>query len=110
MRARVAERAASYRTRRMPGNITEPSVAFEGATDATIIEVSSPDSVGLLYRLTSTLAEMHLDIRRATVATIGPDVVDTFYVVDTDGGALTDQRYMTEIRTALAHAALAPTH
>lgn len=110
LRARVAERAASYRTRRMPGNITEPSVAFEGATDATIIEVSSPDSVGLLYRLTSTLAEMHLDIRRATVATIGPDVVDTFYVVDTDGGALTDQRYMTEIRTALAHAALAPTH
>lgn len=108
LRARVAARATSYRNRRLPGAVTEPTVTFEAASDATIIEVAAPDSVGLLYRLTSTLSEMRLDIRRAAVATIGPDAVDTFYVVTSEGAPVTDPDYQKEIRVALAFAASNP--
>jgi [protein-PII] uridylyltransferase len=105
LRARVASRGQAYRTRKLPGAVSEPKVTFEPASDATIIEVAAPDSVGLLFRLTSTLAELRLDIRRAAVATIGPDAVDTFYVVDSDGSAVTDAGYQREIRLALTFAA-----
>ena len=40
---------------------------------------------GLLYRVTSALAEMDLDIRSAKIQTLGDHVVDAFYVRDLDG-------------------------
>lgn len=105
LRARVAQRAKDYRRNKHGFGTIEPWVGFETATDATVVEVATPDSVGLLYRLTSTLTEMKLDIRRAVVATMGPDVVDTFYVVTRDGGRLTDAEQQQEVRQALLHAA-----
>ena len=59
---------------RRPPSALSPSVVFvDGASsNATVIEVRAPDSIGLLHRLTTALAEMGLDIRHATVQTIGP--------------------------------------
>jgi [protein-PII] uridylyltransferase len=42
--------------------------------------------IGILHRITKALAEVGLDIRHATVQTIGMEVVDTFYVRDWTGG------------------------
>ncbi len=51
-----------------------------GSSEATIFEIRSPDRIGLLYRLTASLAAQGLDVSAARVATIGGDVVDAFYV------------------------------
>jgi [protein-PII] uridylyltransferase len=51
---------------------------------------------------------MGLDIRHATVQTIGPSVVDSFYVRTSDGAKVTDQYHRTEIERALLHAVGSP--
>jgi [protein-PII] uridylyltransferase len=113
--ARLAERARTYRHRRRPAaaaaSVLSPSVDFvdDASSNATVIEVRAPDSIGLLHRVASALAEMGLDIRHATVQTIGPSVVDSFYVRTSAGAKVTDQYHRTEIERALLHAVGSPT-
>ena len=64
---------------------TAVSVDNQASAVATVIEVQAPDAVGLLYRITRALAELDLDIRSAKVQTLGPQVVDAFYVRGRDG-------------------------
>ena len=78
--ARLTERAATYRRRRRtqaaaPG---PPSVVFDDAasSNATVIVVRAVTKVGILHRITKALGELGLDIRHATVQTIGMEVVD----------------------------------
>ena len=52
----------------------------------------APDRIGTLYRITRALADLDLDIRHAKVATLGHEVVDTFYVVDQDGAKIDRRR------------------
>lgn len=105
--ARLAERVRTYRRRRAlqavpPG---PPRLDFhDGASsNATVIEVHATNKVGVLYRITKALAEVGLDIRHATVQTIGMQVVDTFYV-RSGGGLVTDPAHREEIRRAVLHA------
>lgn len=106
--ARLAERARTYRRRRAtqarpPG---PPRVVFDDAasSDATVVEVHCASKVGVLYRITSALAEVGLDIRHATVQTVGMSVVDTFYVRTRDGQPVTDPRHRDEVERAVLHA------
>jgi [protein-PII] uridylyltransferase len=106
--ARLIERANTYRRRRStqadaPG---PPSVKFhDGASaDATVVEVRCQSKIGILYRITKALAEVGLDIRHATVQTIGMEVVDTFYVRDWSGGLIQDKAHRKEIERAVLHA------
>ena len=61
----------------------------------------APDSIGLLHRVATALAEMGLDIRHATVQTIGPSVVDSFYVRTSQGAKVTDPYHRAEIERAV---------
>ena len=110
--ARLAERARTYRRRRRPAaaSVLPPSVVFvdEASSNATVIEVRGPDSIGLLHRVATALAEMGLDIRHATVQTIGPSVIDSFYVRTSDGAKVTDAYHRAEIERALLHAVGSP--
>jgi len=105
--ARLAERAATYRRRRRtqaaaPG---PPSVVFddEASSNATVIVVRAVTKVGILHRISKSLGELGLDIRHATVQTMGMEVVDTFYV-RSDGKLVTDAAHREEIHRALLHA------
>jgi [protein-PII] uridylyltransferase len=105
--ARLAERASTYRRRRRtqaaaPG---PPSVEFddEASSNATVIVVRAVTKVGILHRISKALGELGLDIRHATVQTIGMEVVDTFYV-RADGKLVTDAGHRNEILRALLHA------
>ncbi len=105
--ARLAERAATYRRRRRtqaaaPG---PPSVVFddEASSNATVIVVRAVTKVGILHRISKALGELGLDIRHATVQTLGMEVVDTFYV-RADGKLVTDSGHRKEIHRALLHA------
>ncbi|WP_201732030.1 [protein-PII] uridylyltransferase [Acidithrix sp. C25] len=68
---------------------------------ATVIEVCGPDGLGTLHRLTFEIASKGLDILHAKVITIGDDVVDTFYVVDSLGRPIDDARLVGEITKSL---------
>jgi [protein-PII] uridylyltransferase len=70
---------------------------------ATVIEVRAPDAVGLLYRVTASMAELEIDIRSAKIQTLGDHVVDAFYVRDLAGGKLTDPATLVEVERALLH-------
>ena len=68
---------------------------------STVVEVHAPDQLGLLYRLTQVLRELQLDIRTAKVQTLGPQVVDSFYLQDASGSKLVDTELLSELRLAL---------
>jgi [protein-PII] uridylyltransferase len=106
--ARLAERARTYRRRRPvqaqpPG---PPAVTFhdDESHTATVIEVRAPNRVGVLHRIARALAEVGLDIRHATVQTLGEDVVDTFYVRGRNGRLVDDPFHRGEIERAVLHA------
>jgi [protein-PII] uridylyltransferase len=104
--ARLAERARTYRRKRATAAApVVPSVVFanDASASSTVIEVRVPDRIGVLYRITKAIADIGLDIRHATVQTIGPEVVDTFYV-QSAGTKVTKPDYLAEIERALLHA------
>jgi len=108
VRARLAERARVYGRRRKVALTWAPFdrkvVTDNDASEAaTVIEVRAPDAVGLLYRVTSALAEMDLDIRSAKIQTLGDHVVDAFYVRDLSGGKV-EAPALDEVERALLHA------
>lgn len=73
-----------------------------GASDFfTVIEVGAPDRIGLLFDVTSTLAELQLDVHFAKVATYGARVVDAFYVRDDLGRKVDDAERIAELELAL---------
>jgi [protein-PII] uridylyltransferase len=75
---------------------------FDDASDvATVVEVRAHDALGLLHRLTRALADAGLDVRSARMSTLGAEVVDAFYVVDSDGRPVTDDRRRADIEQAL---------
>ena len=63
----------------------------------TVIEIGAPDRIGLLYDITSALADLQLDVHLAKVATYTGRVVDTFYVRDTLGRKISHPQQVSEI-------------
>ena len=78
-RDKVRKRERAFR---VPTNI---SFDNEGSEIYTIIEVDTRDRPGLLYDLARTLADAHISIASAVIATYGVQAVDTFYVKDMFG-------------------------
>jgi [protein-PII] uridylyltransferase len=103
--ARVAERAQRYATKRVVSHPTPTTVSFDNGASptATVIDVHSVDDIGVLYRITRALAELDLDIRSARVQTLGPQVVDAFYVRDRGGRKVEDPDTLSEIERAIIH-------
>lgn len=100
--ARLRERASTYSRRRQESAIgpQPPQIRFDdtASLNATVIEVHAPDRIGLLRAISKVFADEGLDIRHARVATLGDNVVDTFYVRDADGRLINDvgrRRYLT---------------
>ncbi|HET6715188.1 MAG TPA: ACT domain-containing protein [Actinomycetota bacterium] len=92
----VAKRRARYPGPRSHAPITV-SVDNEASDYSTVVEVGAPDRIGLLYDITSALAELTLDVHLAKVATYTDRVIDSFYVRDTLGRKVTDARQVGEI-------------
>lgn len=109
--ARLAERARTYRRRRRTA-AAKPvtSVVFDhhASGNSTVVEVRAPDTLGLLHRLTAALAELGLDVRHATVQSLGPQAIDTFYVRTRQGTKLLDAGHRDEVERALLHAVGSP--
>lgn len=107
LEARVGERRRTYAKsfKRSSAKPIIPSVSFDNETsaNATVIEVSCRDQIGLLYRISRTLSEMRIGISTARIQTIGDLVVDTFYVKSV-GKKVTDADHLAETERAVLHA------
>ncbi len=88
--ARLEDRARAYDRLQFPAAArpAAPLVLVDRAETppAFVVEVRAPDAVGTLYRIARAIRDAGLDIRLAKIATLGHEVVDTFYVVDARGG------------------------
>ena len=106
--ARLAEQVRTYAPRRGPTAAApaQTGVLFDNEVSAvaTVVEVRAPDAIGLLYRITSALADAGLDIRHATVSTVGHQAVDAFYVVEASGAKITDARRLEEVEATIRRA------
>ncbi len=112
LRARLADRVRTYGSRRKPAHEeVEPEVHFDlgASADATVVEVHTSDGLGVLYRITTALADLDLDITGAKVQTLGSRVVDSFFVRSTDGTRPADPDLLVEVERALLHALSTPT-
>jgi [protein-PII] uridylyltransferase len=80
-----------------------PQVRFDdrASSDATVIEIHAPDRIGLLRDITRVFADACLDIRHARIATLGDNVVDTFYVRDANGERISDDQHRRRITETL---------
>jgi [protein-PII] uridylyltransferase len=111
LRARLADRARRYARRRaLAAETIEPEVLFDldASNDATVVEVHAADAVGVLYRITRALADLDADIVSAKVQTMGPRVVDSFYVRDATGARIADAPTLAELERAILHALSEP--
>jgi len=70
----------------------------------TIIDVFAHDRPGLLYTIAKTLYRLGLSVELAKIATHVDQVLDVFYVVDRDGGKVSDPEERERIREALEQA------
>lgn len=108
LEARLAERERTTSPRKYLAakKPDPPSVRFfdHASSNATVVELRAPDSIGLLHRVAKTLADLALDIRHARVQTLGNEVVDTFYVRTQNGEKVTNAEHRSEIERALLHA------
>lgn len=67
----------------------------------TVIDIFAHDKVGLLYRITKTLAELGLYIHVAKISTKVDQIADTFYVKDIFGQKISDESKREDVRKAL---------
>ena len=77
---------------------TRCDVTFEDHPQFTIIDVYAPDTLGLLYRITETISRLGLNISFAKIATRVDGIVDSFYLLDTNGKKLDDPAQRELIR------------
>ena len=96
------------RARRAAGPVPRPGAVelerFAVRNDlsdvATVVEVVTPDRIGLVYGITRVLLEFRLDLRVAKIATRVDLASDTFYVVGR-GGRKLGRRRCRQLETAL---------
>jgi [protein-PII] uridylyltransferase len=107
LEARIERRARLYRPAVPVFHVEHPQAQLlidnETSADATIVEVRAPDAPALLFRLASVISRQGLDIRHAKVATLGHEVVDTFYVQDAlapESSKLSDE-HCAELQAAI---------
>ena len=103
---RLAQRERDYSqdgSRGAPPRVAWFDAEATGAAN-TLVEVRAADRAGLLYRLTAALAAEGLDVRGATVETLGADAVDAFYLADPSGTPVDEGQRERAARALLAAA------
>lgn len=70
----------------------------------TVLEVETEDRVGLLYVISQTLSELHLDIAIAKIATEKGAAIDSFYLSAQDTRKITSPEYQQFIAEQLRSA------
>jgi [protein-PII] uridylyltransferase len=78
-------------------------VVFEDHEKFSILDIFSPDRLGLLYQITRKMGELGLSIYFAKISTRADDVVDSFYLLDRNSRKISPNDYEF-IKTELTEA------
>jgi [protein-PII] uridylyltransferase len=104
----LERRRQSGRRAQRPDGPPKITVDNSLSDDYTVVEVKSPDRVGLLYLITRTLSSLGLDIASARIATEIDQAFDSFYVHDDKGGKLERSEDRERVAHALEQALVQP--
>ncbi|MBA3963458.1 MAG: [protein-PII] uridylyltransferase [Chthoniobacterales bacterium] len=87
---------------------TRVSIENKSHPMSTLIQVETPDRLGLLYDLVASMGRENVDLTLARISTEKGAAVDTFYVADaTTHGKITDAKRIASLQRGL-HAAAVP--
>ena len=100
LEARIERKITDYVTTK--GVEAEVRVFNDQSAHSSIVEVRTRDALGILYAITSAIADLDLDIHVAKVDTLGERIVDTFYV-RTPWNAKLEDAQVDELRRAIEH-------
>ncbi len=97
--------SGSYGRRKLPSTIsgTRVNVDNDASDHYTVVEIYSSDSPGQLYRITQTLADFGINIYRAYIATEVEQLIDVFYVLDSQKEKIVDEPFINELREGLLY-------
>ncbi len=95
--------AAKPPSRRTAAFAIEPWVRFDNeiTPDATVVEASGRDRLGLLAELAHVCADAKVSIVSAHIDTFGVRASDVFYVQEEGGGQITNARRISTLRSKL---------
>ncbi len=94
---RMDELSDRYKKKGGASSPTRVVIENDSSDDYTIVEVYATDEIGLLYKATSALFELNLDIHLAKISTFGNEAIDVFYVCDLKGRKITGKEELGEI-------------
>ena len=89
------------RRRYTPRAASEVEVDNDLSDHFTVLDVYSPDRVGLLFAIANALYHLDLSIHLAKITTNVDQVLDVFYVTDAAGRKIQDEARLAEIRNEL---------
>jgi [protein-PII] uridylyltransferase len=86
-----------------PGSIeADVRILQDASPHSTVVEVRAQDALGLLYAIAAGISDLDFDIHVAKIDTLGPRVVDVFYV-RTAWGAKLDQTQAAALERSVRH-------
>ena len=101
--ARRARRPSILARRRRPVP-TRVEIDNRVSREYTVLDIYSADRVGLLFDITNCLYHLWLEIHVAKITTMVDQVLDVFYVTDTQGRKIEDETQLALIQQALTRA------
>jgi [protein-PII] uridylyltransferase len=88
---------------------TRISIENKSHPTCTLIEVETPDRLGLLYDLVACLGRNNVYITLSRISTDKGAAIDTFYVTDADTrGKITDANRVSDLQRQLQNATMMP--
>jgi [protein-PII] uridylyltransferase len=98
---RKRQKASSLPGQKMPRFPNRVEFDCDVSREHTVIDIFAHDKIGLLYRITKTLADLGLYIHVAKISTKVDQIADTFYVKDIFGQKVSDETKREDVRKAL---------
>jgi [protein-PII] uridylyltransferase len=88
------------------GERLETQIYFDNdaSDERTLIEIGTEDRLGLLYTISQTFVELHLDIAAARIVTERGAAIDSFYVSTVGGGKIVSAARLKEVTARLREA------
>ncbi len=108
--SRIEKVRARLRTEKLPDLDfpTRIAVLNDAAPEHTVVEVHTPDRLGLLYELLGGFQEADVNIDLSRISTEKGAAIDSFYVTDANGAKITDDAAIRRLQAALKKAAQPP--
>jgi [glutamine synthetase] adenylyltransferase / [glutamine synthetase]-adenylyl-L-tyrosine phosphorylase len=70
--------------------------------DRTVLRILSKDTPGFLFSFANALTMLEINIEDGEILTVGSEVQDTFWILDSQGRKITDEEKIHQLRAACA--------